>query len=169
LTNGSFRAQPWLARVALLAVVFYGVCALAEFTAVILASVTPPDYYYGTDYIVDIDGKPLKQVNNKDASATYFDLAGKPVHDDRLTKGSSYRYQLGFAYLSTYIGDPHGSIPNRSYGEGYRSSRTYLLQSQETVGETWYYLIKQKELALVPSVKTDSSPDISRSGPWRSA
>jgi hypothetical protein len=138
-SNGLLRVQPWLGRAALLAVVFYGVCAASQLFNSILESVTPYDYYEGAEYIVDIDGRPLKQVVTKDSPATYFDLAGNPVLDERLTKGNSYRYQLGFTYLTSYIGDPHG-LHIGGFSEGYRTAGTYLWLDRQVQQESWYYL-----------------------------
>jgi hypothetical protein len=144
LSNGSFRVQPWLGRVAVLAVVFYGVCGLGHITESIVGVFQAPEYYFGNEYIVDVKGRVLQQVRSRgDMSVQYLDLAGRPVTDPELTK-SSYRSQIGFSGLSSWIGDSHGQ--KRTVMDlGYRSGQTYLVAARgEVPDEAWYYLNREQ-------------------------
>ena len=139
LSNGSFRVQPWLGRFAVLAVVFYGVCGLGNISNSVVGIFKSPDYYSGNQYIVDIKGRVLVQINSRSLPTRYTDLAGNPVTDPELLK-NTYRYQLGFAGVSSWIGDPHGQRP-ADIDQGYRSASTYVSRVQEQLPfGAWYYL-----------------------------
>jgi hypothetical protein len=141
-TNGSFREQPWLARLALLAVVFYGVCAAGDITSMILNVFTRPEIYFGSEYCVDLDGRPLLKATTKSGRETFTDLQGNPVTDSRLTGSASYRNLLYFTRLSNRIGDAHGTGTD-TYNFGYRSGETYLYATIERgsgTGNAWYYV-----------------------------
>jgi hypothetical protein len=142
LTNGTFRGQPWLGRLALLAVVFYGTCTLGELAESLQQSFSRPHYYYGTQYVVDITGRVLKEVYSQEGTPRYYDLAGNPVYDKHLTR-NSYSYELGFTGISSYIGESHGAGSMRIF-EGYRNARSYLLSTNETPGESWYYVPQER-------------------------
>jgi hypothetical protein len=150
LTNGTFRGQPWIARFAVLAVVFYGVCAVGRMADMTWSAFSGPNYYFGDEYIVDIDGRPLKMTMRKDGSRTYADLAGHPVVDERLFKGVSDRNVIQFLYLTSTVGDDHEATRLFFYGSpGYRGSENYLasVYAYESVSdENWFYLPHERIL-----------------------
>lgn len=148
LTNGPVRDQPRLARFALVTVVFFGVCGLAAIAAICIEMFSVQNYYYGAQYEVDIDGRPLKRTSSKEAGSTVTDLAGKPITDKRFTTGNSYNYLLSFSQIANYIGDPHQSKDERTeYLSQYRRNETYVMSaggSFDTDTESWYYLPQER-------------------------
>jgi len=148
-TNGTMSNQPWLARWALLAVIFYGVSALGEMSNVVLGMFSTPQYYYGTEYAMDIDGRPLKISVSKTAGTTITDLAGNVIKDERFASSSRYNFLVNFVQTSTYIGDPHQlKKESTGYSQGYRSNMTYVVLaggSYDTETERWYYLPQQRQ------------------------
>jgi hypothetical protein len=147
LTNGRLRDQPRLGQFALVTVVFFGVCCLGAITLIVIGMFSSEDYYYGTQYHVDVDGRPLKFVSSKNAATAITDLTGNIIHDKRFTTGGSYNYLLYFAQVSSYIGDPHDKKLDE-YVPGYRSNQTYVVSSEGTYdneAERWYYLRQERQ------------------------
>jgi hypothetical protein len=147
LTNGALHDQPRLGRLALVTVIFYGVCGLGSIALIVINMFSSPDYYYGTGYQVDVGGRPLKFISSNNAGTTVTDLAGNIIHDKRFTTGYSYNYLLGFTPISRYIGDPH-EIKNHAFDYGYRNNQTYVALAGgtfDTEAERWYYLPKERE------------------------
>ena len=148
LTNGALRDQPWLGRFALVTVIFYGVCCLGDLTTSIIGMFSSPNYYYGTQYEMDIDGRPLKTISSKTAGTVITDLAGNVIQDKRFTSGYRYNYMLSFSEISTYIGNPHQLERIRGYFNGYRNNQTYLIRadgSYDYDAERWYYLPQERQ------------------------
>jgi hypothetical protein len=148
LTNGRLSDQPWLARFALVAVIFYGVCGLGVITEIVIGMFSSPGYYYyGTQYNVDVNGRPLKFISSKNAGMTVTDFAGNIIHDKRFTTGGSYNYLLSFVSLSGYIGDPH-QLKNNAFDFDYRNSLAYVdfaEGSYDSEAERWFYLPQERE------------------------
>jgi hypothetical protein len=149
LTNGTLRDQPWLGRFALVTVIFYGVCGLGAITIIVISMFSIQNYYYGTQYQVDVDGRPLKFISSKNAGTTVMDLSGNIIHDKRFTTGGSYNYLLCFNQVSTYIGDPHQLKDERNgFSRGYRTNQTYVIiadGSYDNEAERWYYLPQERQ------------------------
>jgi len=150
LTNGTFRGQPWIARFATLAVVFYGVCVVGSLADRIWSAFSGPNYYFGDMFIVDVDGRPLKMSTHKDGTRSYVDLAGNPVNDPRLFKGMSDRNVIQFIPLTAGIDVSHQDKRFIYYnGGGYRNTANYLesVYAYESVSsENWYYLPHERQL-----------------------
>jgi len=144
LTNGRLRDQPWLTRFALVTVIFFGVGALGAITAAVVAMFSGQQYYYGTRYQVDVDGRPLKFISTQKAGTTVTDLAGNVIQDKRFTTGGSYNYLLSFSQISAYIGAPHRlKDESNDYSMDYRRIQTYVVTasgSYNNEAEGWYYL-----------------------------
>jgi hypothetical protein len=148
LTNGLLRDQPRLAQFALVTVVFFGVCGLGAIAAICVEMFSTPNYYYGAQYEIDIDGRPLKRTSSNNSGSTVTDLAGNPVHDKRFITGNSYNYLLSFAQISHYIGDPHQPKDERSVSVAqYRRNDTYVMTaggSYDNDAERWYFLPQER-------------------------
>jgi len=76
LSNGSFRDRPWLGKVALVAVVFYGLCGVGDL-AQILSNMGVEDHGNNSpEYKITTEGVPLILTRNADLSETVTDLEG---------------------------------------------------------------------------------------------
>ena len=143
LSNGTLHAQPWLARLAALAVVFYGVTVLGSFGDMAWNAFARPEYYYGSRYIIDIDGRPLKMSTSKDGSNIFTDLGGNVVNDERLKKGLNSQAIINLTVVTSNITNPHAREESWNFNRSYRSGETYV-QSVYDVNasytEAWYYL-----------------------------
>jgi hypothetical protein len=180
LTNGSFRGQPWPGRFAVLAVAFYGVAGLSHLGLALQQSLVRLDFYFGTQYIVDLTGRVLKEVETKDQAPKFYDLAGNEITDKQFTR-NTYSHTLAFSGLSSHIGSPHGVNQFRSVQQ-YRQARTYLAQSSESPGEVWFYVIpsrifvgyKAQSYARIGSIGADGfqaayQPAAPLPGPYKGA
>jgi hypothetical protein len=150
MTNGRLSDQPWVTRFAVITVIFYGVCCLGIFISMVVNMFSRTEYYYGTQYNVTIEGRPLKFTSSRTTETTITDLADNVIHDKRFVSGSSYNYLLGFAQISTHIGDLHKINEGEKYEFtfGYRNNQSFLTPSQgdyDADTERWYYLPIQKE------------------------
>ena len=144
------RPQPWLARLAVVAVVFYGVTTLGAIADLIWSAFQPQEYYFGLQYIIDIDGRPLELERNREGHTKFTDLAGNPVDDPRLKTGLSGRNMINLSELTGYIGNNHGQTNRTTFDFGYRRSETYLETLYvygQVSGEAWYYLPRERVFA----------------------
>ena len=149
LSNGALRDQPRLGRLASVAVVLAGAGCFLVLAIGILGMVSelfssPDNYYSGTSYGIDLDGRVLKFTSKKDGPATVTDLAGNVIQDKRFTtSGSRYHYLLGFVQVSRFIGDPHDlDRDDDDDSQSYRRNSTYVVSASGSYddGESWYYL-----------------------------
>ena len=149
LTNGGLKDQPWLGRVALISVVFFGASALGSISIIVISMFSSMGYYSGTQYNVDVDGRPLKFDSSKNSGSVVTDLAGNVIHDKRFTGGASYNNLLSFSEISSYIGDPHEfQSKENEYYTAYRRNQTYMMRAEgdyDTEAERWYYLPQERK------------------------
>lgn len=179
LTNGTFAARPWLGRVAALAIVFYGVCAAGAVVGLVWNAFQKPDYYFGSEYILDLDGRPLVQTTSRDGGRQFKDLDGKPVDDPRLSGGLAYRNMIEMSAVSSYVGNPHDLPVTQQIPWGYRASENYCMTLQvftQVNNEAWYYLNHERlfegfnsmSRAPVGSIGQDGfAPGLARAQPFR--
>jgi hypothetical protein len=149
LNQEKFSVRPWPAKVAFLAMVFYGACGLGDLADSVLDVVGPsvPSHYI--EYAVSVEGIPLRATYSDNVCVSVTDLDGKPV-----TAREEQPSQLGMngVYLddfSRYIGDSHGWAPPVPT-PNYRNSDTYLTAvmdyENEYRKEQWYYINRQRSL-----------------------
>ncbi len=161
LGNGSFHAQPRLGRAAVLAVVFYGVCGLGVLWEMGLESLTPPTYYFGIQYVVDLTGRVLKQEYSHDGGTRFYDLAGNQITDRKFTRNS---YSSTLAFSNVFIGR---ALPPFYYHDmvQYRSPQTYLLPAYDVPpGENWFYVAPARTIVGYKAQTRQRIGTISREG-----
>ena len=124
LSNGKFHDRPWLARLALLAAVFYGVCGIGLLASKMILAGQGFSYFTGSEYKVTQDGQPII-VSNKNMVTTVTDLAGHPIHDVRFTGNRSYANEINLYDMTYRLGDSHGYEPGNDYFD-YRRSYDYV-------------------------------------------
>jgi hypothetical protein len=146
LSNGKFSDRPGLARWALLASVFYGVCGLGLLASILIAAGEQQQNYYGSEYKITQDGQPIVIKVNKDLTTTVADLAGNIIHDERYIGRRSYDNEIEDYAVTYLIGDRHDYEPRDDYFN-YRLSYEHI-QEIEQYGEfqpiQWFYLYGPK-------------------------
>jgi hypothetical protein len=147
LSNGKLEDRPWLAKGALLASVFYGVCGLGILGTILLAAGQKIQPYIGSQYGITQDGQPILVTVNKELATTVTDLAGNVIHDDRFTGRRAYENEIRLSELTYYINDDHGYKPGDQY-YNYRLGDNYVqeisLNSELASPTEWFYLYSAK-------------------------
>jgi len=145
-SNGPFHVRPWLAKVALLAAVFYGLCGLGQVAHMLLKSNQQEDYT-GSQYRITSDGQPVITTVNKDLTSKVTDLAGNIINDERYTGPRSYENFLFLNEVCYLIGDSHGYDPVSLYYQ-YRQSERHVAEVQINsfipLPVSWFYLQEKK-------------------------
>jgi hypothetical protein len=139
-------ARPWPARVAFLAVIFYGACGLGGLAKSVLKAVLPNPGSKMMVYEIMRDGTPLRLTYENSVVTQVADLEGKPVAEPRFRPDrvrNEIMYLNGF---SSFIGDSHGWKP-REYISTYRESDAYIWADSPYMfprSEQWFFLRKQR-------------------------
>ncbi len=147
LTNGSFRARPWLGKVALVVVVFYGLCGLGDLIRTMSTLGVEPGNDAGAQYRITTEGVPLIVARNADLTEKVTDLDGHVIDDERY-RGQQANENLFFpSQISYLIGDTHGLDFSKRWPR-YRSVWTYInsIQFNDNMPHAvqWFYLQDQK-------------------------
>ncbi len=146
-SNGPFHVRPWLARVALLAAVFYGIFGTCDLARTLLNSGGQQSPFIGSQYQITRDGQPIIITVSEDLSPKVTDLAGNVIKDDRYVGRHAYENYMSLNDVSVLIGDTHGYDPVQRYYQ-YRESGRYVeeveLNSFYPLPVTWFYLEEKK-------------------------
>jgi len=121
----SIRLRPWISRIAILVVVFYGACGVGELVKMMggIAGRMGSQVFYRWDILKD--GQPALLKYEDDVVVASTDSHGRAFAD---TKNNPINIRRNISYLNTttpYIGESHGWKP-RFYRYSYRESSLYL-------------------------------------------
>jgi hypothetical protein len=139
LNQERFGGRPLLARIACLAMLYYGVCGLGDIAKSIVNVIGPDRHSRFYRYILTQSGEPVRVTYVDDVCVSVTDPDGHPVtgkNDQPSRIGTHQHYTNG---VSSYIGDSHGWKGN-SYLPDYRDARSYI----EWMNLPWFYLIKDR-------------------------
>jgi len=167
LSNGSFRARPWLGRLALIVAVFYGLCGLGELTQLILSvGTTDQRGNSGLQYKFTNDGVPLI-TSQPGSPEMVMDLAGHVIDDPRYRGRQAYENFLPFGQVAHFIGDPHGFDFAKRFPD-YRAFFTYFspirIETDAPMRTQWFYLREAKYFVGIDILSRRSVQIVDRTG-----
>lgn len=143
----SFGARPWPARLALLAVVFYGLCGTVDLVNVIHDKgriYNSPSY---SSYELAEEGRPLK-LNCRDGMVVSVEELDGSAPASANYKPDQVRNHVRYLNgCSSYIGDSHGLDLANWRSRPYRQAATYLVASYpffHPQPEQWFQYIKER-------------------------
>jgi len=163
LNPDTLGPRPWLAKVAFLAVTFYGACGLGDLANALLAAVGPSPRTEDFQYDITKEGMPLRLHSINDVVIDVTDVNGQPLTDPKF-QPDRVRTQIQYLNLASYyIGDSHGWKAGK-YGRPYRDSPSYLWANspyQYPRMEQWFYLVRDRSMI---SYRPDTKEAVDRLG-----
>jgi len=158
--RGSLRARPWLARIAILVVAFYGVCGAGDLLRALGHGMAGQMAGAKLSYWQTLeDGVParLDSLNRVVVAAT--DINGKPFDNPNYRPDRIRGHIRYLNEASSYIGDPHG-WHRPLYPRSYRESNTYLYANHPYSRpqiEQWFHINEHPHyIGMLPMKKQES-------------
>ena len=143
VSNGRIGDQPWISRVALVAIMLLGVFGVGLLGLLFVGNFIGSSSYTLTSYEVALDGKPVKITTSSEADSVVTDLDGKVVMDPNLTSGGRYNFLLRFEILTkTFVLPRLPSEEQNPWYSGYRENQRYVMTARGSISgaERWFYL-----------------------------
>jgi hypothetical protein len=146
LHQEKFSARPWLARLAFLAMVFYGACGLGDFARAILFVAGPSPHTRSSIYTVSESGLPMRLNYDDNDCVSITGLDGKPVTGSEFSRVLSHSRMMGF--ITSSIGVLN-EVNGQPFLLSYRASEKYLsvfTAYERPRIEQWFYVDPENSL-----------------------
>lgn len=140
----SLTERGWLPRLALIAVMFYGICGLGELGRALLEAVGPEPRREFVRYEITKGGVPVRFTFLNGVLTSVTDSTGQPLSDPKLSKERARNQVINLNQASGYIGDSHGWKP-REWQPSYRQTSKYL-----QVGDTYQFPQPEQWFGFLP-------------------